>query len=118
MGEGGQTGKEKLEDLAHDVSEMKNKLRSVEKVKNENWFDTSQKMVEIENKFVEYEKQLNEKIREIKTNIFSNFTQNNFEVSNRNKKKMEIMEQQQRQLKMHLQEIERRIGKSVENKEE
>lgn len=102
----------------HDMNVLKGKFRAVEKVKNEHWFDTSKKMTEIENKFVGQEKQLNEKIKEIKGNIFTNFSQNNFDVSNRNKKKMEIMEQQQRELKRHLQDVERRVAKAVEGKEE
>jgi polyhydroxyalkanoate synthesis regulator phasin len=107
-----------LDELVYEIGLLKNKFEGVEKVKNDHWFDTSKKLGEIENKFVAQDKILNQKIKEIKDNIFSNFSKNNFEISNKNSKKMEIYEQQNKELRSHIESLEKRISKSLENREE
>ena len=108
----------KYEDLVHEVELLKNKFDSVERVKNDHWFDTSKKMAEVENKLVGYEKSLNKKVKEIRDNIFTNFSKNNVDLTNRNLKKVEIVETEQKELKHYVEILEKRISKTLENREE
>jgi hypothetical protein len=72
----------------------------------------------MENKLVNYDKSLNKKMKEIKDNIYSNFSKNNFEIVNKNLKKVEIMETEQKELKNYIEILEKRIAKTLENREE
>ena len=106
-----------FDNIEHDLQTLRSRFDCVEKLKNDNWFDTTKKLAKMEKQFGVHERMLNQRIKEIKSNIFSHFSKDNLESVKKNMGKIEMINDRQKDLESLILNLEKNLNKSNTDRE-
>ena len=106
-----------LTELQYEIEQLSNRMAGVERVKNQNWLDTNQKIDSIGQRIMLQEKGLNERVKEIRGGVFANFSKEHLEKERRQTVKISILETQQKDMVKLVADLERKLQKASNGKE-